>query len=131
MAALHLNQVDQTLVHLAGQNHLNKVYGLLIGDTKAVYKLGFLPQFIHCLIDFRAAAVDQNHFHTDEPQKDNILHNLLFQLRIDHGIATVLNHNDFTAVLLDVGQRRSQNLCPLGIGKISFHDSHLTILSHS
>ena len=78
MAALHLDQVYQCLVHLPCKHHLNNVNGLLIGHTQTIHKHCFFTKLFHGLADFRTAAVDQNNLHTNQPQQRNILHDLLF-----------------------------------------------------
>ena len=53
----------------------------------------------------------KNHTHiTDSGQSKGSL--------VDHGIAAVLDDDDLAAVLFDIGQRGSQHLCPLCVGKI-------------
>ena len=121
MAAIHLDQVDPSLVDLACQDHLDDVHGLLVGDPQAVDEHGLLAQALHDVADLRTAAVDQDHLHADEPQQGNVLHDLLFQLLVDHGVTAVLNDDDLAAVLFNVGQGSGQDFCPLRVGKHTFH----------
>ena len=116
LAALHFQKVDQGFVHLARQHHLNDVHGLLVRDPPAFHEHGLLAQPVHQLIDLRPAAVNQHHPDTDEPQQHNVLHHLLLELVVDHGVAAVFDDHGFAVVAADVGQGFGEHLRPLGIG---------------
>ena len=58
----------------------------------------------------------QHDFHPDQPQQHDILHHLLLELVVDHGIAAVFDHNHFAVVFFYVWQRFHQNLGAFCIG---------------
>ena len=105
----------------AGEHYLDDIHRFLISDAQTVDKFRFLSQPVHEVVDLRAAAVHQHDAHADEPQQDDVLHDLLLQLVVDHGVAAVFHHDDFAVVAADVGQGGSQDLGPLHIGQISVH----------
>ena len=116
LAANRPDKVDQILVYLAGQDHLDDFHRFCIGHAQAVEELRFHAQAVQRFLDMRAAAVDQDDFDADEVQEDDIAHDRFLQVFIDHGVAAVLDDDDFAAVFLDVRQSVHQNLCLLGIG---------------
>ena len=126
MAALHLDQVHQGLVDLARQDHLDDVHGLLVGDPQAVDEHGLLAQALHDLADLGAAAVDEDDLHADEPQQGDVLHDLLLQLLVDHGIAAVFDNDHLAVIAPDIRERLREYLRALAVRKIFFHISPLT-----
>ena len=63
----------------------------------------------------------QHDTHADEPQEDDILHDLLFQLVVDHGVAAVLDDDYLAGVAADVGQGGGQDFRTLHVGQIIVH----------
>ena len=117
LAALDLQQLHQRLVDLPGQHHLRDVHGLLVRHAQAVDKLRLLSQPVHHVRDFRSAAVHQHHLDPDQPKQHHVLHDLLPQLFADHGVAAVLDHDNFAVVASNIGQGLCQNLRSLVVGK--------------
>ena len=102
--AAALEQRNQILVDLTGQNLLHNAHGFFIGITQAVDKLGFLAHAVQHLVDGRAAAVYQHNAHTQQGQGDKVVHNGQFQFLVYHGIAAVFDHQGFAVIFLDVGR---------------------------
>ena len=65
--------------------------------------------------------MNQHHLDADEPEEDDVLHDLLLQGFIDHGVAAVLDDNHLASVFPDVGERGGQDFGPLHIGQIVMH----------
>ena len=66
-SAALFEQVDQRLVDLSGQHHLDDIHGFLIGDAQAVHENRGLAQFLHQIGNLRPAAVHQHDFDADQP----------------------------------------------------------------
>ena len=61
--------------------------------------------------------MDQDHLDPDELQEHHVLHDLLLELLVDHGVAAVLDHDDLPVVFLDQRQRLYDDFGPLVIGE--------------
>ena len=125
LAALHLQQVDQGLVDLAGQHHLHDIHGFLVRHAQAVHEDRLLAQTIHQIIDFRPAAVHKHDMNADEPEEHDVLHDLLLELLVDHGVAAVFDDNDLPGILADIGQGGGQHLRALHVGEVLIHGQQL------
>ena len=99
-----MDQGNQLLVDLAGQHHLDHFCGIIIGVPKAIDESGLQGEFFHHLIDFRAAPVDQHHFDSHDVEQDHIPHHGHLKPLIHHGVAPVLDDNNFVVEFLNVGQ---------------------------
>ena len=121
-AALHLQQVDQGLVDLAGQNHLDDIHGFPVGDAEATHEFRLFAEPVHEIVDLRPAAVHQHDPDADEPEQDDILHDLLLQLLVDHGVAAVLDDNDLARIFPDIGKSGGQDLRAFHVGEVVLHD---------
>jgi len=113
LAALHLQEVDQALVDFACQDHLYDVGGLLIGHAQAVHELGFLAHFGHKVRDLRSASVHQHDLHAHQGQEDDVAHDLLFEVLVDHRVAAVFYDDHFVVIILYIGECFGQYLGPL------------------
>ena len=120
--ALHFQQVNKGLVDLARQNHLHDINGLLVGDTQTVDKFGFFAQTVHQIVDLGASAVNKHDLDADEPKENDVLHDLHFQLFVDHGVSAVFYNNDLAGVAFDIGKCFGQHFSALRVGKIDTHD---------
>ena len=120
-AALHLQEIHEGLVDLAGEDHLDDVHGFPVRDPQAADKFRFLAEAVHEVVDFGPAAMDQDHADADEPEQDKVLHDLLFEMLIHHGVAAVFDHNGFTGVFPDIGQGGSQDFCALQVCQFAVH----------
>ena len=117
--AVTFHHVDQRLVDLPCQHHLRDVHGLSVRDAESVNEDSFFPQPLHQVGNFRTAAMHQHHPGADERKQYDILHDLLFQVFIDHGIAAVFDDNDLPVITADVGHGLDQHLSPLCVCNIT------------
>ena len=108
---------DKSLVDLSCKDHLDDVHGLLVGDSQAVDEFGLLAELVHHACNLRSASVNQNDLYSDEPQKDYIIHDLLLQIGIDHGVSAVFNNDGLSDISFDVWKGLGQNFCSFGVGK--------------
>jgi hypothetical protein len=120
-AALLFQQADEGAVHFAHEGHLHDFHGFLVRHAQAVHKDRLLAHFHHHVADGRAAAVHEDHLDADEPQQDQVFHDLLLQGVVDHGIASVLDDHDLAVVPVDVRQGLDQDLRPVRIGNECCH----------
>ena len=100
--AAAFEQRDQVFVDLPGQHLLDNAHGFFIGVAQTVHKFGFLPHALEHLVDGRPAAVYQHDPHTQQRQRDQVVHDGQFQFIVDHGIAAVLDNQRFAVVFLDI-----------------------------
>ena len=88
----------------------------------AMGEFGFFAQTVHQIVDLGSAAVNQDDLNANEPKENDVLHDLHFQLLIDHGVAAVFDHDDLTGVAFDIGKCFGQHFGALRVGKIDTHD---------
>ena len=103
-AAQVVDDGDQVLVHLAAENLLDDVHGLLVGVAKAVHEVGLLADLLQHVRDLRAAAVDHDHPDADQVQQDDVADDGAAELVGDHGVAAVFDDHGLAVVFLNVGQ---------------------------
>ena len=65
--------------------------------------------------------MDEDHLDADEAEQDQVLHDLLLQFFVDHGVAAVFDHDDFAVVPIDVRKGLYQDLGPIRAGNVIFH----------
>ena len=102
-----LNHRHKRLVDLARKYHLNNINRFLICDPESVNKFRLLSESVHQIVDLGSSAVNKNNLDAYQSEQDNVFHDLLFELLVDHCVSAVFDHNDLVIVLLDVGQRLS------------------------
>ena len=59
----------------------------------------------------------KDHLDPDELEENNVLHDLLLEFFIDHGISAVFDHNNGPGVMLNIGHCLHQHFGPLRVGK--------------
>ena len=67
--------------------------------------------------------MNQYDAYTDQPEEDDILHYLLLQRLIDHGIAAVFDDNHLAGIFPDVGKGGGQDFRTLHVGEFILHCS--------
>ena len=95
---------NQIFVGFTRKHHLNHFHGLGVGVTQAVDKTGFNAHLLQGAVDVGAAAVHQHHLDADEVKQNDITHNAVLQMVVDHSVSAVFYHNIFAVVFLNVGQ---------------------------
>ena len=110
-----LQALDQILIDLARQHLLNNVHSLLVGDPHAIQELSLFADLFQHAVDLRPAAVDQHHVDAYQLHQNDVVHDVVFQILVNHGIAAIFHHNGFTRVFFDIGQGLYQNLGPLAV----------------
>ena len=97
------------LIHESTQHHLDHIHGLGIGNAHAADELGGYVQTLQEVADLGSTAVDDNGIQTHQLQEDNVSGEGVLQALVDHGVATVLDHQAGAVKALDVGQRLGEN----------------------
>src|ERR1700693_1605665 len=108
-AAMLINEVDDRLVNLTDQDHLDNIQGLLVRDSHAANKAAGDPHLIEHFVDLRAAAMDHDGINTYVLEKNNVLGKAVLQFLIDHGIAAIFDDERLAVEAPDVGQRFHQH----------------------
>ncbi len=103
---------DKIFVHLAAQNLLHHVHGLLVGIAKAVHEPGLLAQLFQGGGDLRPAPVDHHHPDAHQREEDDVAHHGGTELVGDHGVAAVFDYNGLAVEALDVRKGLGQHLGP-------------------
>ena len=114
-----LMQVDDVLVDLAAEHHLDHVHGLVVGDAHALDELALLADALQQLVDLRAAAVHHHRIHAHQLEQHHVARERSLQRCVGHGVAAVLDDDGLVVEALDVGQRLGQDLCALPDGGFS------------
>ena len=116
LAAVVLDVIDEGFVDLAREDHLNDLGSFFIRDAQTVDKFGLFADLLEHIADLGAAAVHEDDLDTDELQQNEIAHNSVAELFIDHGVAAVFDDNDLAVVFLEIGERLRENERALCIG---------------
>ena len=72
LAAVLVDQVDDVLVHLAAEHHLDDFHGFGIGDAHALDELALLADAGQQVLDLRAAAVHDDDVEADQFEQHDI-----------------------------------------------------------
>ena len=110
LAAGHVDQADDVLLHLAGEHPLDHFHGLVVGDAHALDEGALLADLGQRLVDLRAAAVHHHRVHAHQLEQHHVFGEVLLQRRVGHGVAAVLDDDGLAVELADVGQRLRQDL---------------------
>lgn len=116
-SALLQEDSHDVLVEFSGQNHLHDFHRLGIGVAESVHELGLLPHPVEHLVDFRAAAVDENDLDSDSVQENDVLHDSRFQILVEHSVPAVLHDDSLPDPMPEIRQRLNQNLRPMVVVK--------------
>ena len=111
-AARRVDQVDDLLVDLAGQDHLHHVHGALVGDPEAVHEPGGDVHLGQHLADLGPAAVHHHRVDAQVLEERDVLGEGGLQLRLLLGGAAVLDHQGLPLKGAHVGQGFQQDLRP-------------------
>ncbi len=105
----------EAFIDFAGENHLDDFHGGCVGDAEAVFEVGFDVEGVEHGVDVGAAAVDEDDVHADEVEEKDVLHDVLLQDRIGHGVSAVFGDYVFTGVFFDVWYGLGEDFRPDGI----------------
>ena len=129
VAAPAIQQADKGFVDLAGENHLRQVNGLAVRDAQPVDELGLFAEALHQTGEFRTASVNEDDFDADQREEADVLHDLVLQFFIDHGVAAVFDDDALAVVAADIRHGLNEHFGPFGVGEFDFHDA-LSPTSH-
>jgi hypothetical protein len=105
LAAEAVDPGHEVLLHLPGQDPLDDLHRLGIGDPQSVQEFGLLAHAAQRFVDLRSAAVHHDRLHAHQLEQYHVARKALLQLRVDHRVAAVLDNDRATVKALDVGQR--------------------------
>ncbi len=109
LAALLVDQVDDFLVHLAAEHHLDDFHGFRIGDAHALDELALLADAGEQVLDLRPAAVHDDDVEADQLEQHDVAREALLQVLVGHRVAAVLDDDGLAVETLDVGQGFGQD----------------------
>ena len=139
--AVPVDQPDQVLVHLAGQDHPDDLHGFRRGDPEAGGEGGLDPLPVEFLGDLRAPAVHDDRAQPGVAEEDQILGEGQPQRVLGHRVPAVLDH-DRPAVkpgqpgqclhqrrrlggrVLRDPRRLGRGMMPIAIGAITIGSGH-------
>ena len=81
------------------------VHRFAVRHAQAVDKLRLLPDFAKHFGDFRTAAVHEHDLNADKGKKNDVPHNCVFQVFVDHRIAAVFHNDEFVVIFLNIRKR--------------------------
>ena len=109
-ASVEIDETHDLLVDLPDQDHLDDLHRLLVGDAHAAHERGVLAEPLQQGPDLRTTAVDDDRPDADQPQQQDVLGELLLEVRLLHGRAPVLDHEGLALEGTDIGQRLDEQL---------------------
>ena len=71
-AAVLVDQIDDVLVDLPAEHHLDHVHGLGVGDAHALDELALLAEALEQVVDLRPAAVHHHRVHADQLEQHHV-----------------------------------------------------------
>ena len=104
-AALAVDEMDDLLVHLPAEHHLDDVHRLRIGHPHALDEFAFLADALQQVVDLRAAAMNDDGIHPDQLEQHDVAREAFLQLLVGHGVAAVLDDDRLAVETLDVRER--------------------------
>ena len=113
--------IDQRLIDFTGEHHLSDLGRLAVSHTQSVTEDRLLAQLVKGIGDLRAAAVNQYDLDTDQGQEHDVLHDLLFEGLVDHGVAAVFDDDDLAVIFLNQGKCLCEHLGTLSVGNRKWH----------
>jgi hypothetical protein len=116
-----VDEVDDFLVHLAAEHHLDHLHGLGIGDTHALDEFALLADPRQQVLDLRPATMHHHRVHADQLEQHHVARKALLQMLVGHGVAAVLDDNGLAVEALDVGQGLGQNAGLVYAGELGSH----------
>ena len=122
LAAVLVDQVDDVLVYLPAEHHLDDFHGFGIGNAHALNELALLANTGEQILDLRAATVDDDDIEADQFEQDDIACEAAFQMLVGHRVAAVFDDDGLAVETLDVGQGFGED-CGLDAGGKVF-DAH-------
>ena len=103
-AAQHVNPADQVRVDLAHQRHFGNAHGFRIRHAQAADELALFAGLDQLRRNFRTAAMYHHRANARALQEYDILQYLVLNLAINHGIATILDHDGLALKVAQVRQ---------------------------
>src|SRR5215471_18631764 len=107
--ALLIDESDDFLVKLA-QHHLDDVHYLIVGHSHALLEFAGDAHLLQQVPDLRATPVNDHRIHTDELEHHDVPGEPGLEMRLGHGVATVLDDDRPVVETLDVGQGFGEDL---------------------
>ena len=101
--------MDDLLVHLPAEHHLDDVHRLGVGHPHALDELALLADAFQHVVDLRAAAMHDDRIHPDQLEQHDVAREALLELLVGHGVAAVLDDDRLAVEALDVGQRLGED----------------------
>ena len=117
LRALGAQELDEVLVRLACEHALHDPHRLLVGDAKSAHELRFDPKGGERLVDGGTAAVNEYDADADHREEHQVVHHLLLQLGVLHGVSAVLHYDGVVAVEPDVLERVAQESRDVEVGE--------------
>ena len=103
LAADGVDAAHQLAVHLADEHRLHHMDDVRGGIAQAVDELHGDVQLLQHLVDAGAAPVAEDGLQPQQLEHHHVLEDGGLQLLIDHGVAAVLDDDDFAGILLQIG----------------------------
>ena len=110
-AACLVDEIHDLLVHLAAQDHLDDIHGLLVGHPLSGDEGWFLSHPLHGPADLRTSAMYDNGVDADKAHEDNVLREALLQGIVGHCASAVFDNKDLSPEGLDIRHRLDEGLC--------------------
>ncbi|POO03778.1 hypothetical protein TorRG33x02_000820 [Trema orientale] len=105
-----VDERDEVLVYLTGQDHGDNLHGLGVRDSEAVVEADLDVEAFEPEVDLGPTAVDEDGAEAHAGEEDEVVDDGgLEGLRL-HGGAAVLDHDGFAPEFLDEGERFRENV---------------------
>ena len=102
------HRLDDLLVDLAGQHHLDDFDGGTVGDAQPVDEAALDLQTIQHLGDLRTAAMHHHRIDAHLLDQHDVAGEDAGELVIDHGMTTIFDDEGLARIALHIGQRLGQ-----------------------
>ena len=107
--AVLVDEVDDRLVHLAAEHHLDHVHGRGVRHPHALDELALPAELLQQVVDLRSAAVHHHRVHADELKQYYVVSEALLQRAVGHGVAAELDDDGLAVETLDIRQRLAED----------------------
>ena len=105
-----IDEIDDFLIDQP-QHHLDDIHGFRIGYAHTLNEGALLTDPLQHIVDLGTSPVNDYRVHADHFQQRYVMSETLFEIFLDHGIATIFDDNGSPVKALDIGQRLGQNFC--------------------
>ena len=125
-AAMLVDQVDDILVDLPAQHHLDHVHGLRVSHPHAIDKFALDVQALEQVANLRAAAVHDHRVDAYGFHQHDIPGKAVLQVITFHGVSAILDDDGLAGKALDIRQCFGQYQGNLGGGITAEHGDLLS-----